>query len=118
MEFLYALSLFFHFVGTAALLGGWLAHFKTPTVSFWQHLGAWIQFVSGLLLVGLAEMSDDVGGEINHLKIGVKLLVLVAILVTAMIGRRKVKRGEEVPTGIAHSVGGLTLINVALAVFW
>lgn len=35
-----------------------------------------------------------------------------------MIGRSKVKRGGEVPTGIAFSVGGLTLINIAVAVFW
>lgn len=118
MDFLYSLLLFFHFVGTAALLGGWLAQFKTPTVGFWQHLGAWIQLVSGLLLVAVAEMTADDGAGLNHLKIGVKALVLIAVLVTAIIGRRKVKRGEEVPTGIAHSVGGLTLINVALAVFW
>lgn len=43
---------------------------------------------------------------------------VIAILVAAIIGRRKVKRGEEVSTGIAHAVGGLTLINVAIAVFW
>ena len=52
------------------------------------------------------------------MKIGIKLVILIAILVAAIIGRRKVKRGEEVSTGIAHAVGGLTLINVAIAVFW
>lgn len=118
MDFLYSLLLFFHFVGTAALLGGWLANFKTPTVGFWQHLGAWIQLVSGLLLVAIAEVVADDGSGLNHIKIGVKVLVLIAILVTAIIGRRKVKRGEDISTGIAHAVGGLTLINVAIAVFW
>src|SRR5699024_1584625 len=115
MDFLYALFLFLHFVGAAALLGGWLAHFKTPTVGKWQHIGAWIQLATGLVLVGLAEMSD---GEVNHMKIGVKIVVLLGVLIPAIIGRRKVARGEEVSTGLAHAVGGLTLINVAIAVFW
>ncbi|WP_022871069.1 hypothetical protein [Yaniella halotolerans] len=119
MDFLYALFLFLHFVGAAALLGGWLANFRTPTVGYWQHLGAWLQLISGLMLVGLAEMTaGDDGAGLNHMKIGIKLVILIAILVAAIIGRRKVKRGEEVSTGIAHAVGGLTLINVAIAVFW
>ncbi|GAA4835586.1 hypothetical protein [Garicola koreensis] len=115
MDFLFSLSLFFHILGAAALVGGWLATFRKPTVLQWQHIGAWVQLVSGVLLVGLAEMGD---GDLNHVKIGVKALVLIAVLVTAIIGRRRVAKNETVPTGIAHSVGGLSLINIGLAVFW
>lgn len=115
MDFLFNLSLFFHFLGAAALVGGWLATFRRPTVLQWQHIGAWVQLISGVLLVGLAEMGD---GDVNHMKIGIKALVLIAVLVTAIIGRRKVGKNETVPTGIAHSVGGLSLINIGLAVFW
>ena len=71
----------------------------------------------GILLVGLLEMNDD-AGPVNHVKIGVKLVILIGALVAAFIGRRKVVKGETVPTGIAHAVGGLAFINVALAVFW
>ncbi|GAA3696255.1 hypothetical protein GCM10022377_06350 [Zhihengliuella alba] len=117
MEFLHLLLVFFHILGAAALVGGWLASFKTPTVGTWQHIGAWVQLITGLGLTVLAEMSSD-GGPVNHAKIGVKLVLLVAVLVAAVIGRRKVKNGEPVPTGIAHTVGGFSLINVALAVFW
>lgn len=117
MTFLHSLVLFAHFVGAAALLGGWLATLKKPTVLQWQFIGAWVQLISGVLLVGLLEMRDD-AGPVNHIKIAVKLVILVAVLVAAIIGRRKVKRGEDVSTGIAHSVGGLTLVNVAIAVFW
>src|SRR5699024_4976807 len=110
---------FLHLVGAAALLGGWLAAFRTPTVGYWQHIGAWIQLVTGLLLVGIAEMTaNDDGAGLNHMKIGIKLVILLVILVAAILGRRKVKQGETVSTGLAHSVGGLTLINVAIAVFW
>lgn len=117
MDFLFNLSLFFHFLGAAALVGGWLATFRQPTVLKWQHIGAWVQLVSGLLLVGLLEMNED-AGPLNHMKIGIKILVLIAVLATAIIGRRRVAKNEAVPTGIAHSVGGLSLINIGIAVFW
>ncbi len=112
---MHSLVLFLHFVGTAALLGGWLATFRNPTVLQWQHIGAWIQLITGVALVGLLEMGD---GQVNHIKIAVKLVVLIAVLVAAIIGRRKVAKDQPVSTGLAHAVGGLTLVNVALAVFW
>ncbi|SFV24429.1 hypothetical protein SAMN04487966_11124 [Micrococcus terreus] len=112
---MHSLVLFLHFVGTAALLGGWLATFRNPTVLQWQHIGAWIQLVTGVALVGLLEMGD---GQVNHIKIAVKLVVLIAVLVAAIIGRRKIAKDQPVSTGLAHAVGGLTLVNVALAVFW
>ncbi|WOO96989.1 hypothetical protein [Micrococcus terreus] len=115
MDFVHSLVLFLHFVGTAALLGGWLATFRNPTVLQWQHIGAWTQLVTGVALVGLLEMGD---GQVNHIKIAVKLVVLIAVLVAAIIGRRKVAKDQPVSTGLAHAVGGLTLVNVALAVFW
>lgn len=115
MSFLLTLILLAHIVGAAALVGGWLATFRTPTVGVWQHYGAWIQLVTGLLLVGLLEMGD---GTVNHMKIGIKLLIVIGVVVAAVIGRRKMARGEEVSTGIAHAVGGLSLINMAIAVLW
>lgn len=115
MDFLYIFLVFLHILGAAALVGGWFATFSKPTVGLFQMIGAWVQLVTGLLLVGLAEMGD---GGVNHIKIGIKLLLLIAIVVAAWIGRRRVKRGEPVPTGISHAVGGLALINVAIAVFW
>jgi hypothetical protein len=115
MDLLHSFLVFLHILGAAALVGGWLATFKKPTVGRFLFIGAWVQLVTGILLVGLAEMGD---GSINHTKIAVKLVILVVVLIVAWIGRRKVKRDQPVPTGIAHSVGGLALVNVALAVFW
>lgn len=115
MDLLHASLVFLHILGAAALLGGWLATFKTPTVGLFQFAGAWVQLVTGVLLVGVNEMG---GGGVNHVKIAVKLVVLVVILAMAWTGRRKVKKNEPVPVGVAHAVGGLTLVNVALAVFW
>ncbi|WP_087483739.1 hypothetical protein [Brachybacterium massiliense] len=115
MSVLHTVILLAHIFGTAALVGGWLATFRTPTVGVWQHYGAWIQLVTGLLLVGLLEMGD---GTVNHMKIGIKLLIVIGIVVAAVIGRRKIARGEEVSKGLAHAVGGLALINMAIAVLW
>lgn len=117
MDFLFSLSLFFHILGTAVLVGGWIVTFRTPTVTGWQHIAAWVQLVTGVLLVGLLEMNDD-AGPVNHIKIAVKLLVLIGVIVAAVIGRRRIAKNESVPTGIAHAVGGLSLVNIALAIFW
>lgn len=116
MDFLHSLALFLHLLGAAALVGGWLATYRRPTVLGLQLAGAWVQLVSGMLLVGLLEMND--AGPVNHAKIGVKLVILLAVLVAAIVGRRKMSAERPVPTGIAHAVGGLALLNIALAVFW
>lgn len=115
MDFIHSSLVFLHILGAAALVGGWFATFKSPTVGRFQFIGAWVQLVTGILLVGLAEMGD---GHVNNVKIAVKLLILIVILVAAWIGRRKVKNGLPVSAGIAHAVGGLALINVGLAIFW
>ena len=115
MEFLKLLLVFLHVLGAAALFGGWLANFKTPTVNVWQWYGALLQLVTGLALVGIAEAGD---GSVNHIKIGIKLVIAIVIAVAAFIGRKKVKAGEEVSTGIAHAVGGMAFINIAIATLW
>lgn len=115
MDLIHSTLVFAHILGAAALLGGWLATLKSPTVGRFQFVGALVQLVTGVLLVGMTEMSN---GDVNHIKIAVKLFLLLVILISAWIGRRKVKSGHVVPIGIAHAVGGLTLINVGLAVFW
>ncbi|GAA5227432.1 hypothetical protein [Paeniglutamicibacter antarcticus] len=115
MTFLHAFLVFLHVLGAAAIFGGWLANFKTPTVNIWQWYGAIAQLVTGLLLVGLAEMGD---GEVNNIKIGVKLLLAIGVFVAALLGRKKIKKGLEVPKGLAHGTGGTALIAIAVAVLW
>ena len=45
-------------------------------------------------------------------------MILLVVLVAAFIGMRKTQRNEPVSTGLAHAVGGMALINAAVAVFW
>ena len=116
MDFLRLVLLFLHILGAAAIVGGWLAAFKTPTVTQWQWIGALTQLITGLLLVGLAEMGDGDGP--NNAKIAVKLIIALVVAVAAFMGRRKAKNNQDVPKGLAHAVGGMALINIAVAVFW
>lgn len=115
MDFLQTLLVALHILGAAAIFGGWLATFKTPTVTQWQLIGAIVQVVTGLALVGLAEAGPD---PVNHIKVGVKALFGVIILVAAIIGYRKAKKDEPVSKGLAHAVGGLAFINILVATLW
>ncbi|GLB66176.1 hypothetical protein [Arthrobacter mangrovi] len=116
MEFLRYLLLFVHVLGAAAIVGVWFATFRKPGVSPWQFHGAWVQLLTGLLLVGVIEMGDL--AEVNNIKVGVKLVIALVVFVAALIGYRKQKKGEPVSTGLAHAVGGMALVNIAVATLW
>ena len=110
-----------HFVGLAAIVGPfllqlrWKGQYAFPLVFG----GAITQLVTGLVLVGLAEMRDV---DIDYAKIGVKLVIGVVIFGAALLGflkQRKATGGggrELLP--YFHAAGGLALINMTLAVFW
>jgi hypothetical protein len=110
-----------HFVGLAALLGGFLTQMKAMKPGFAKIVpamvhGAWTAFITGLLLVGLAEYRIAMGAnfEIDHMKIGVKSIVALVILVLVMVSRKK----DSIKTPVFGAIGALTLTNVILAVFW
>lgn len=115
MTLVTSILVFLHILGAAAIVGGWFASFKKPTVLPIQLWGAIAQLVTGLALVGLAGANHD---DVNYIKITVKLVIAVAVLIPAIIGYRKAKAGEDVPTGLAHAVGGMALINIAVATIW
>lgn len=110
-----------HFVGLASLLGGFLTQIKAMSAGSAKVIpamvhGAWTAFVTGLLLVGVAEWRIAMGAnfEVDHTKIAVKTAVVLVILVLVMLNRKK----GTVRAGTLGLIGGLTLTNVVLAVFW
>lgn len=115
MNFLAGLLLFLHIIGAAIVFGAWVINFRKPTVLPGQFHAALLSMVTGLLLVGVREMQ---GADLDHFKIAVKMLLAIIIAVAAYIGQRRVKRGQVVSTGLAHAVGGLALINIAVATLW
>ena len=114
MDIVFNSVLILHFIGLAGIIGGWLATIKAPHVNKAILHGAILQVVTGLLLVGLREM-DDV--DVNHMKIGIKLVIALVILVVAILGVRKEARAQGTTATLAHVAGALGIVNVAIAVF-
>ena len=109
VEILIDVFRFLHFLGLAALLGGLLVQMGSSMREVNAPIlhGAITQLVTGVALL-LLTLADA-----NHLKVTVKLVLLIAILVIVLVRRQK-------PLNAIHfgAVLGLTVVNVGLAVFW
>ncbi|MET3370398.1 MULTISPECIES: hypothetical protein [Micrococcaceae] len=116
MSILFNILVFLHIVGAAMIVGYWIATLKEPTVHPRQRDGAFLQLLTGIAMMGVIPLLPD--ADPNYFKLGVKFAIGVAVAVLAVIGTRKVKKGEPVSTGLAHGVGGLALINIAIATLW
>ena len=116
MSILFNILVFLHIVGAAMIVGYWIATLKEPTVHPRQRDGAFLQLLTGIAMMGVIPLLPD--ADPNYFKLGVKFAIGVAVAVLAVIGTRKVKKGEPVSTGLAHGVGGLALVNIAIATLW
>jgi hypothetical protein len=111
--------LFLHLLGMATLVSAFfLQRRRAPgdgLTKAWLH-GSALQAITGLAMVGVIDGAHVNGGltTSGHIKIGVKLLVLVVIAVLAMIGLNRPERAGR----LSNVMGGLTVVNVAIAVFW
>lgn len=115
MNLVYGFLTLVHLVGFAALFGGCLAQFRSvaPEVTPTMLVGAWTQVVSGLLLAGVLELDAD-PTPVNHVKLGVKLVVAAFVLLLVA----KNRKFESIPKGLWGLISALTLANAAIAVFW
>ena len=113
MDTLRLVLLFLHILGFAALIGGLIVQLGVAdkVVNSAMRDGAGTAFVAGLALVGVLEAGD---GEVNHAKVGVKLVIGLVILALVMANLRKPK----IPDGLFYGILALSVINVAVAVFW
>ena len=114
MDFLTEIFVLLHLLGMAAIIGGWLAtRWGGGTIApvVW---GARAQLVTGLILVAFAETGDD---PVNHPKIGVKLLVAIAVAACAEMAAGRVKRGGD-RRPLLDAAGGLAVLNATVAVLW
>lgn len=119
MEALINVLLGLHIIGIASLLGGFLMQMTAirsadgpgPRIVTGMLHGAWTMLATGLLLVGLNEADDQ---EVNHVKIGVKLTVLLVILALTYVNRDE----ERVSTPVFGAVGLLTTANIFIATVW
>lgn len=116
MEILINIFLALHIIGIGALLGGFLTQMKaigagearvTPAILH----GALTMLVTGVALVGLNEAD---GADVNHVKIAVKLTLLVVLSALAYLKRDE----ERVPAPVFGTIGLLTIVNIFLATLW
>jgi hypothetical protein len=114
MDITYKSFVLAHFIGLAALFGGFFVQMKSKikVVNPAMFHGALTQLVTGIALVGLAE-SGAVDEELNMTKISIKLLVVLIITILVFINRKK----ASVSTGLWAMIGLLTLANMAVAVY-
>ncbi|GLW16458.1 hypothetical protein ACWDFH_23610 [Streptomyces kronopolitis] len=105
-----------HIIGIASLLGGFLTQMKAMgagTARFVPAMlhGALTMLITGVALVGLNQAQ---GHDINTLKIGIKMAVLVVILALVYVKRDD----ETVEKPLFGAVGALTVANIFIAVLW
>lgn len=113
MEAIRLILLFIHLLAFAVLLGALLVQAKEPTkrITPWIRDSAGTVFLAGLLLVGVLEGMD---ADVNHAKVGVKLVIGLVILGLVMANVRK----ESISKNLWATLLVLTVANVAVAVFW
>ncbi|MBN7793191.1 Fe-S protein [Microbacterium esteraromaticum] len=118
METLRHIVVFIHLIGFAVLFGAWAvqAFGGKREVTRLMHIGISIAAVAGLALAAPWGMPE--GAELNHMKIGVKLVILLVIGAFLGIGQARQKKNGAVPPALFWGIGILTLTNAGLAVLW
>jgi hypothetical protein len=112
MDLVKDVLVFLHFIGFAALFGGLFVQVKSSprVVNNAMFHGILTQLVTGLAIVGVLEAD---AADVNHAKVGVKLLVALVIGVLIFVNRKR----ESLANGLFFGLLGLTALNVAVAVF-
>ncbi|SDN83047.1 hypothetical protein [Lentzea jiangxiensis] len=115
MEFVRLLLVFLHLLGMGMLVAMIMLQARAgkdaPVNKGWLH-GAALQLLTGIALVGIDPLVDSVAYD--HVKIGVKLLVVVAIAAVVAINVNKPKA----PSWLLPTAASLVVLNVGIAVFW
>ncbi|MFJ4224478.1 Fe-S protein [Microbacterium sp. NPDC089695] len=116
METLRHIVLFVHLIGFAVLFGAWAVQAFGGKREFTRlmSIGMTIAAVAGLALAAPWGISY----ELNYVKIGVKLVLLLVIGALLGIGTARQKRGTGVPAAMFWLVGILTAANAAIAAIW
>ncbi len=112
MDIVTGILVVLHLLGWAIVFGGALANLKAPKISPGMLHGILTAIIAGILLVGIGEMGD---GSVNHVKIGIKLVIALVAGGMIMWGGRN---SEKVTKGFLGAVAGLVAVNVAIAVLW
>jgi hypothetical protein len=115
METLRHIVVLVHLVGFAVLFGAWVVEaVGKRRITRLMEWGLAIAAVAGLALA--APWGLD--GDLNYVKIGIKLVILLVIGALLGIGRGRQRKTGSVPPALFWSIGVLTLVNAGIAVIW
>ena len=110
MSFLFSLLVVLHLICWAVALGTWVAAARTRQPNKGMAHATAGAVVIGILLAVLA----SIGGDPNHMKLGIKLLVGVVAVVLAYIADKK---GPETSSAVWFGIPTAIVVNVIIAVF-
>ena len=113
MQLVQQILVLIHLIGFAALFGGFIVQIssKEPEINASMLNGSFTLLISGLALVVLEGIGPD---PVNHVKIAIKLLITAVIVVLVA----KNRKFAAIPRGLWGLIGGLTIMNAAVAVLW
>lgn len=116
MEILRHVVLLVHLIGFAILFGAWVveAVSRRFQATRLMDLGVLVAGVAGLALAAPWGLDHD----LNYMKIGIKLVVLVVIGGLVGVSTSRARKGKPLPSWVFWLIGGLTLLNAGLAVIW
>ncbi|MDV6012988.1 hypothetical protein [Haloechinothrix sp. LS1_15] len=114
MEFLHQVLVFLHVLGFGLLVGTFMlqqhAGAGAPVNKGWLH-GSGVMLITGVAMMALEPFTD---ADLNHLKLGIKILVVVAIGALALVFLRK----PAAPGWLNRALGALLVVNLGLAILW
>ena len=113
MQFAYQITVFLHLLGFAALLGGVLVQLRVPDpeVNRAMLVGALLELVTGVGLWVLAVLGSS---PVSVPQLVVKSIITVFVAIVVVLNRKY----ASIPRGLWALIGGLTLANTGIAVFW
>lgn len=113
MNIVYEILVALHIVGVVAIGWGFFSQISKEKKEINPGLlhGGLLQLVTGVAMVGLAE-SGAVDEDLDMTKISIKLVVVLALVAAAVLGKKTTK--DVKPYWLA--AGALWLLNIIIAV--
>jgi uncharacterized membrane protein YadS len=115
MKALFTVAYIVHMLAIAGILGLLLSQLKKSPRKLSPGIlhSAATSLIAGIVMVGIYSSAKP-DEELNHTKVGIKLIIVLVILVVSYINVKK----DELKKNIWLTLLGLTLANVLIATLW
>ncbi|MDO5699659.1 MAG: hypothetical protein Q4G51_16975 [Dermatophilus congolensis] len=111
METLFPVLTTAHWLGAALIIIGWGLSFGRNAIHPAMVWGARLQLLIGLGIVGVLE---GLNADVNHMFVGIKLVIALAVVALCEIAAKKAKKGEA-KMALVHAAGALAVANTIIA---